>query len=299
MTETPDKQPPLGTVVIVGFGLIGSSMARVIKLHGLATKIICADRSMEVCKKVESLALADLATTDLSDSVREADLVIIATPIGAVSDICRAISATIPQSAIVTDVCSVKSAVIASMRELLPSGTRIVPAHPIAGTEFSGPQAGFAELFIDRFTIITPIAESDPEAIERVRLLWQTSGSQIAEMTPEHHDRVLAITSHLPHLIAYTIVGTVTDLENQLQAEIIKYSASGFRDFTRIAASDPIMWRDIFLNNREPILEMVMRLQEDLAILQRAIRTGNGQLLEDHFSRTRAIRRSIIAAKQA
>ena len=293
------KMGELGRVVIIGYGLIGSSLARVILRDGLAQQLICVDGSAEVCAKVTELAIADRTSSDLAAEAAEADLIIIATPIGAVKSIAESLGRVVRPETIITDVCSVKVAVADSLKAFLPNHRRIIPAHPIAGTEFSGPESGFAEVFKNRWCILTPESNVDPLALQRVKKLWHHCGSDIAEMSSEHHDRVLAITSHLPHLIAYTIVGTVTDLGTELQSEIIKYSASGFRDFTRIAASDPVMWRDVFLNNREPVLEMVMRLQEDLAIMQRAIRTGDGKTLQEHFTRTRAIRRSIIAANQA
>ncbi|MCX8500966.1 MAG: prephenate/arogenate dehydrogenase family protein [Alphaproteobacteria bacterium] len=298
--ETSSLKPgELGRVVIVGYGLIGSSLARVIQRDGLARELVCVDGAPEVLAKVLELGIADRATSDLATEAHSADLIIIATPIGAVTAIAEVLGRVVRPQTVITDVCSVKGAVVEALNLALPEHRRIVPAHPIAGTEFSGPEAGFAELFEKRWCILTPDSGVEDSALELVRKLWVHCGSQLAEMSHQHHDRVLAITSHLPHLIAYTIVGTVTDLGTELQSEIIQYSASGFRDFTRIAASDPIMWRDVFLYNRAPVLEMVMRLQEDLAILQRAIRTGDGKTLQDHFTRTRAIRRSIIAANQA
>ncbi len=200
---------------------------------------------------------------------------------------------------IVSDVGSVKGAVVRDLGPLLPAGVHLVPGHPVAGTEHSGPEAGFAELFHDRWCILTPLPDGDAAALERIRALWQAAGMKVVTMDAEHHDKVLAITSHLPHLIAYTIVGTATDLEDTLKSEVIKFSAGGFRDFTRIAASDPVMWRDVFLGNREAVLEMLQRFTEDLTALQRAIRWGEGDKLEELFTRTRAIRRSIIEAKQA
>ncbi|MDI9408907.1 MAG: prephenate/arogenate dehydrogenase family protein [Candidatus Pacebacteria bacterium] len=289
----------LGRVVIIGYGLIGSSLARVILRDNLASELVCVDGSAEVRAKAMELKIAHRATDDLATEAAIADLIIIATPIGAVRQIAEVLGKVVRPATVITDVCSVKVAVADALRQFLPHHRRTVPAHPIAGTEFSGPEAGFAEVFNNRWCILTPEAEVEDSALNQIKSLWQHCGSNLAEMSSEHHDRVLAITSHLPHLIAYTIVGTVTDLGTELQSEIIKYSASGFRDFTRIAASDPVMWRDVFLNNREPVLEMVMRLQEDLAIMQRAIRTGDGKTLQEHFSRTRAIRRSIIAANQA
>ncbi len=288
-----------GDVVIIGMGLIGSSLARVIRRDGLATRLIAVDMSEEVRRQAIELDLADLAMDDAAEAVKDADLVIIATPIGAYDSIAKKIGPVLPAKTILTDVGSVKQAVFEAVSPHLKPGARFIPGHPIAGTEFSGPAAGKADLFQGRWLILTPPEGADPAAVERLSELWRQAGSDIAVMDAQHHDRVLAITSHLPHLIAYTIVGTATDLEEHLQEEVIKYSASGFRDFTRIAASDPIMWRDVFLNNQTAVLEMLGRLQEDLAGLQRAIRIGDGATLENHFTRTRAIRRGIIAAKQA
>ena len=288
-----------GDVVIIGMGLIGSSLARVIRRDGLATRLIAVDMSEEVRRQAIELDLADLAMDDAAEAVKDADLVIIATPIGAYDSIAKKIGPVLPAKTILTDVGSVKQAVFEAVSPHLKPGAKFIPGHPIAGTEFSGPAAGKADLFQGRWLILTPPEGADPAAVERLSELWRQAGSDIAVMDAQHHDRVLAITSHLPHLIAYTIVGTATDLEEHLQEEVIKYSASGFRDFTRIAASDPIMWRDVFLNNQTAVLEMLGRLQEDLAGLQRAIRIGDGATLENHFTRTRAIRRGIIAAKQA
>ena len=288
-----------GDVVIIGMGLIGSSLARVIRRDGLATRLIAVDMSEEVRRQAIELGLADLAMDDAAEAVKDADLVIIATPIGAYDSLAKQIGPVLPAKTILTDVGSVKQAVFEAVSPHLKPGARFIPGHPIAGTEFSGPAAGKADLFQGRWLILTPPEGADPAAVERLSELWRQAGSDIAVMDAQHHDRVLAITSHLPHLIAYTIVGTATDLEEHLQEEVIKYSASGFRDFTRIAASDPIMWRDVFLNNQTAVLEMLGRLQEDLAGLQRAIRIGDGATLENHFTRTRAIRRGIIAAKQA
>ncbi|MBX6323417.1 MAG: prephenate/arogenate dehydrogenase family protein, partial [Rhodospirillaceae bacterium] len=226
-------------------------------------------------------------------------LVVVCTPIGVYAEVGRTIAPHLEAGAILTDVGSVKRAVIRDLGPLVPAGVHFVPGHPVAGTEHSGPEAGFAELFEGRWCILTPPPGTDPVAVERVAELWRRCGSQIEIMDPEHHDAVLAITSHLPHLIAYTIVGTATHLEEATRKEVIKFSASGFRDFTRIAASDPVMWRDIFLNNREAVLEMLGRFNEDLTALQRAIRWGEGEKLEEWFTRTRAIRRGIIEARQA
>lgn len=286
-------------VTIIGFGLIGSSLARIIRRDNLAARIVCGDQSDVVCHKVMELQLADAATTDIAESVKGSDLVILAMPVGASGQVAQAIGGTLEQGAVVTDVGSVKQSVIAAVQPHLPPHVDFVPAHPIAGTEHSGPEAGFPELFIGRWAILTPLPDTPLNAIEKVTKLWEATGANLEFMEPRRHDLVLAITSHLPHLIAYTIVGTASDLEDHLKADVIKFSASGFRDFTRIAASDPIMWRDIFVNNQDAVLEIVQRFNEDLTGLQRAIRYGDAQALQDMFTRTRAIRRQVIDAKQA
>lgn len=289
----------LNQVTVIGFGLIGSSLARVIRRDKLANRIICGDISDVVCAKVMELGIADEATTDLAKSVENSDLVILAVPVGAVGNVAKAIAPALKQGCVLSDVGSVKQSVIAAVQPHLPNYVHFVPAHPIAGTEHSGPEAGFPELFQGRWAIITPQPDTPLNAIEKVTKLWEAAGSNIEFMEPRRHDLVLAITSHLPHLIAYTIVGTASDLEDHLKADVIKFSASGFRDFTRIAASDPVMWRDIFVNNQDAVLEIVQRFTEDLTGLQRAIRYGDGQALQDMFARTRAIRRQVIEAKQA
>lgn len=306
MAQRPDSfsHAALGHVAIIGFGLIGSSLARVMRAKNLAASLTAIDHSSAALATAAQLDLADFYAVGLGGEaqtrIAEADLVVIGTPIGAIDQVIQAIAPHIKPNAVLTDVGSVKSLVTDAVMRHDVLKKRFVPGHPIAGTENSGPAAGFAELFQGRWCILTPIAGvTDADALTKIQFLWEQAGSNVAMMSADHHDRVLAITSHLPHLIAYTIVGTATDLEEDLQSEVITYSASGFRDFTRIAASDPIMWRDIFLHNRGPVLEMVQRLQEDLAILQRAIRTGDGQGLQEHFTRTRAIRRKIIEAKQA
>ena len=286
-------------VAIIGFGLIGSSLGRAIKQHALAGTLVAADRDEAARAEILALGLADLVTGDLLVAVENADLVILATPVATYADIGRTIAPGLKPGAIVSDVGSVKQAVWRDLEPTLPAHARLVPGHPIAGTEKSGPGAGFASLFEGRWCILTPTAETDRAAVEAVKALWQAIGSDVEEMDADHHDKVLAITSHLPHLIAYTIVGTAVDLEDDIQSEVVKFSASGFRDFTRIAASDPTMWRDIFLNNREAVLEMLQRLTEDLFALQRAIRWGEGDFLHERFTRARAIRRSVIEAKQA
>lgn len=291
--------PLFGTICLVGIGLINSSIARVARLHGLAARIVTLDASEQACETALRLGIVDAAGSDPAALLAEADLVMVGTPVGAMGAVGQAIGPHLKAGAIVSDVGSVKMAVVRDLLPHLPEGVHFVPGHPIAGTEHSGPEAGFAELFQGRWCILTPLPGTDPGAIDKVTQLWTAMGSMIEIMEPLHHDKVLAITSHLPHLIAYTIVGTASDLEGDLQQEVIKFSASGFRDFTRIAASDPIMWRDIFLNNKEAVLEIIQRFTEDLTALQRAIRWGEAETLETHFRETRAIRRAIIDAKQA
>ena len=286
-------------VAIIGFGLIGSSLARAVKASGTARTIVACDSSTAARATIARLGLADTVTDDPAVAVDGADLVVLATPLGAYAEIARRIAPALAHGAIVSDVGSVKGPVTRDLPPLLPSHVQLVPGHPVAGTENSGPESGFETLFKGRWCILTPPPGTDPEAVRKVSELWQACGSLIEIMEPEHHDKVLAITSHLPHLIAYTIVGTAANLEEDAQSEVIKFSASGFRDFTRIAASDPTMWRDVFLNNREAVLEMLQRFTEDLTALQRAIRRGEGDTLFDLFSRTREIRRRIIDAHQA
>jgi cyclohexadieny/prephenate dehydrogenase len=286
-------------VAFIGIGLIGSSMARRMAQDGMAEEFVGCARSEGTRTKAVELGLVSRAVEDPAEAVAHADLVVIATPIGSYGKIAESITPALKPGAIVTDVGSVKQSVVESVAPHMPKDVHFVPGHPIAGTENSGPEAGFPELFDGRWTILTPSETTNAEAVEEVATLWRQMGAMVDIMTPEHHDRVLAITSHLPHLIAYTIVGTATDLEDDLRQEVMKYSASGFRDFTRIAASDPVMWRDIFLNNREATLEILQRFSEDLTAMQRAIRRGEGDALEEAFARTRAIRRGIIDAKQA
>jgi cyclohexadieny/prephenate dehydrogenase len=285
-------------IAFIGIGLIGSSLARVIRRDNLCRHITVCARSQETLDKVVELDLADTVTQDTKEAVVDADLVMICTPMGAYDAIATDIADHLKEGAIVSDVGSVKKSAIDSLAPKLPNNIHLVPGHPIAGTEHSGPEAGFAELFIDRWCILTPAADTDKAATEKVSALWKAAGMMIEVMDAEHHDKVLGITSHLPHLIAYTIVGTATDLEEDLKQEVIKFSASGFRDFTRIAASDPVMWRDIFLQNKDAVLEILGRFNEDLTAMQRAIRRGEGDELEKVFARTREIRRSIIDAKQ-
>ncbi|AYO81474.1 prephenate/arogenate dehydrogenase family protein [Methylobacterium brachiatum] len=289
---------PIGRLTIVGLGLIGSSIARAARRYNLAGTIVALDRDAAVRARVAELGIADVVTGDPREGASETDLVILCVPVGAIGAAAAELAPHLKPGAIVSDVGSVKGAVVAAIRPHLPEGVALVPGHPIAGTEFSGPDAGFATLFQNRWCILTPPEGTDPAAVERVRALWEGMGANVETMSAEHHDHVLAITSHLPHLIAYNIVGTAADLEEATQSEVIKFSASGFRDFTRIAASDPTMWRDIFLNNREAVLEMLGRFNEDLSALAKAVRWGDGDALHAMFTRTRAIRRSIVAQGQ-
>ncbi|MBX9933764.1 MAG: prephenate/arogenate dehydrogenase family protein [Methylobacterium sp.] len=288
---------PLRRLAIVGLGLIGSSLARAARHYGMAESIVAIDRDPAVLDRVRALGLADEVTGDLA-GVAESDLVILCVPVGAVGAVAEAMAAHLTPGAIVSDVGSVKVAVVQALSPHLAPGIHFVPAHPVAGTEYSGPDAGFSTLFSGRWCILTPLPESDPEPVERVQRFWEGIGAIVETMTPEHHDLVLAITSHVPHLIAYNIVGTAADLEEVTQSEVIKFSAGGFRDFTRIAASDPTMWRDVFLANKDAVLEMLGRFNEDLSALARAIRWGDGDALHALFTRTRAIRRGIVAMGQ-
>jgi len=285
-------------IALIGIGLIGSSLARAIRVNNLAHHISIATRSEKTLEEARQLDLGDSYTTVNADAVSDADLVIISVPVGSSGVVAREIAPNLKTGAIVTDVGSTKASVIAQMQPELPDRVHFIPGHPIAGTEFSGPKAGFAELFRNRWCILTPLPATDEQALQRLSAFWTACGSKIDHMEPEHHDLVLAIVSHVPHIIAYNIVGTASDLEKVTNSEVISYSASGFRDFTRLAASDPTMWRDVCLHNRDAILEMLGRFSEDLALLQRAIRWGDGEALFKLFTRTRAIRRDIIEAGQ-
>ena len=285
-------------IALIGIGLIGSSIAHDIKRLGLAKEVVIATRSADTLKRAEELQLGDRYTTSSAEAVKDADLVVVSVPVGASESVAKEIAGSLKPGAIVTDVGSTKASVIAQMQPHMPPHVHFIPGHPLAGTEKSGPDAGFPGLFEGRWCIFTPIAGTDEAALKRLRQFWEALGSKVDEMDPEHHDKVLAIVSHLPHIIAYNIVGTADDLEAVTESEVIKYSASGFRDFTRLAASDPTMWRDVCLHNKDAILEMLARFSEDLAYLQRAIRWGDGDKLFDLFTRTRAIRRSIVQAGQ-
>mgnify|MGYP001823198167 CR=1 FL=1 len=307
MSETPlyDR------VAVIGLGLIGSSLCHRMKRDGLAGHVAGHARSAATRDTAMKSGFLDSGHDTAAEAAADADLIVLCVPVGANAAVAEAIGPSLKSGATVTDVGSVKMAVIRDVGPHLPDGVHLVPGHPVAGTEHSGPESGFPELFEDRYCILTPAAGTDQKAVDRVSDLWQRAGSNVEILDAHHHDRVLGITSHLPHLIAYTIVGTASDLEHQLRREdtengdlietreVIKYSAGGFRDFTRIAASDPVMWRDIFLNNREAVLELLGRFVEDLTALQRSIRWGEGDALEDFFTRTRAVRRDVIDMKQA
>ena len=285
-------------MALIGAGLIGSSLARVARREGLAGHIAVSARTQATLDKAMELGFADSVSPNPAEAAKDADLVVLCTPLGVYGSIAEALAPALKPGAIVSDVGSCKEIMFTDVAPHLPEGVHMVPGHPVAGTEHSGPQAGFAELFESRWCILTPGPETDVGAVERVSELWRRAGMTVEIMDAAHHDRVLALTSHLPHLIAYTIVGTATDLGDELKKEVFKFSAGGFRDFTRIAASDPVMWRDIFLNNKDAVLDVLGRFTEDLTALQRAIRRGEEKALEDHFTRTRDIRRGVIEAKQ-
>jgi cyclohexadieny/prephenate dehydrogenase len=289
---------PFDKLAIIGLGLIGSSIAHAARRSGVARQIAGHDASADVLKRAHAIGFADMLEFDIGACVADADLIVLCAPVGIYKSIADAIAPHLRPGAILTDVGSVKSAVIRDVGPSVPPGVHFIPAHPIAGTEYSGPEAGFATLFDGRWAILTPPPGTDAAALARLKEFWQSLGASVEVMEPGHHDLVLAITSHLPHLIAYNIVGTAHDLEAVTEGEVIKYSAGGFRDFTRIASSDPTMWRDVFLNNREEVLEVLGRFNEDLSVLQRAVRNGDGEQLFNFFTRTRAIRRAIIEMGQ-
>ena len=290
-------EPLFPRLALIGVGLIGSSIARAARQTGAAGNILICDRDPEALARAEALGLGD-AYTASAEEAAGADLVILCVPVGANAAVAQAVGPRLRPGAVVSDVGSVKTAVVADVAPWLPEGVHFVPGHPVAGTEYSGPDAGFATLFRNRWHILTPPPGTDADAVARVRAFWEAFGALVEVMSPEHHDLVLAITSHLPHLIAYNIVGTAADLEDSLRSEVLKFSAGGFRDFTRIAASDPTMWRDVFLHNKDAVLEMLGRFTEDLTSLQRMIRRGDGQGLFELFTRTRAIRRGIVQLGQ-
>ena len=285
-------------IALIGIGLIGGSIALEARKRGLAKSIVAATRSAETAALANKLKLADHCGTDLAAACEGADLVIVCTPVGACGPVAKAIAPKLKPGCIVSDVGSVKQTVIADMAPHIPAGVHFIPAHPVAGTENSGPEAALLDLFQGRYCILTPLPDSDPKAVDKLEAFWKALGSEINRLDPANHDRILAITSHLPHLIAYTIVGTADDLGGHLNSEVLKYAAGGFRDFTRIASSDPTMWRDVFMNNREAVLEVLQRFQEDLFYLQRAIRWGEADKLFDLFTRTREIRRALIHLHQ-
>ena len=291
-------KPLFDTSAIIGPGLIGSSIARAARAQGAVGSIVTSSRSPETRQRVAELGIADKVVATNAEAVAGADLVIVCVPVGVCGAVAKEIAPHLKAGAIVSDVGSVKGSIVRDMAPHLPDNVHFVPAHPVAGTEHSGPEAGFAELFENRWCILTPPEGTDRESVDRLAEFWRLLGANVEIMTPDHHDLVLAVTSHLPHLIAYTIVGTADELETVTRSEVLKFSAGGFRDFTRIAASDPTMWRDIFLANKEAVLEMLGRFNEDVAALTKAIRRGDGEALSEHFTRTRAIRRGIIDAGQ-
>lgn len=285
-------------VALIGLGLIASSMAHAIRAKGLAGEIVGTARSAETRAVAAEIGLCDRIVATAAEAVEGADLVILATPVGVMGAIAAEIAPHLSPGATLSDVGSVKRAVIDAVGPYVPEGVHFIPSHPLAGTEQSGPRSGFASLFDNRWCLLVPVEGTDPDAAARLRALWEGMGANVDEMGADHHDLVLAVTSHAPHLIAYTMVGVADDLSRVTDSEVIQFSAAGFRDFTRIAASDPTMWRDVFLNNRDATLEILGRFTEELFALQRAIRTGDGDHLHDYFTRTRAIRRGIIEAGQ-
>lgn len=293
-------EPVFNRLCLVGIGLIGSSIARVAQQRGdLARTVVATTRRAETLARVRELGIVDVVEDDIAKAVEGCDAVILCVPVGVYADVMRQIAPHLMPGCVLTDVGSTKGSVVRDLTPLLPKGVELVPAHPMAGTEYSGPDAGFAELFDGRYCIVTPLAGSDPAAVEKVRAFWRRCGSMIETMDPVTHDRVVAIVSHLPHLIAFTICGTADDLADETKEAVLKFAASGFRDFTRIAASDVDMWRDVFLNNREALLEMLARFSEDAHALGRAVRYGQADFIEDRIRRGRKIRRELIERKQA
>src|SRR5580658_6622327 len=293
-------EPVFRRLALLGIGLIGSSVARIAKERGdLAAEIIVNARTQKTLDRVLELGFADRVELDPARAVEGADCVMLCAPVGAFADLATRIAPHLAPGAVLTDVGSTKQSVIRDVGPLVPAGVHFVPGHPVAGTEYSGPDAGFAELFEGRWTLLTPPPGTDAGAVERTAELWRRCGSTVEIMEPGHHDRVLAIVSHLPHLIAFTICSTADDLEGESRQQVLRFAASGFRDFTRIAGSDPVMWRDVFLNNREALLEMLARFVEDAQAMSRAVRWGDGTYIEESVKRGRRIRRSLIELKQA
>ena len=294
-------EPVFRRLALIGVGLIGSSVARAARLHGLAGRIVGYVPAGPERARLRELDILDEVSDALEEAVAGADAVMLCAPVGTFAALSAAIAPHLAPGAILTDVGSTKLSVIADVSPHVPPGIHFVPAHPLAGTEFSGPDSGFAALFHGRWALVTPPPGTDPDAVERVAEFWRRCGSVVESMDPEHHDRVLAIVSHLPHLIAFTICGTADDVEFQADSgsEVLKFAATGFRDFTRIAASDPVMWRDVFLRNREPLLEMLQRFMEDAQAMARAVRWGDGDYIERRILRGREIRRSLIEINQA
>ncbi len=293
-------EPLFRRLTLLGVGLIGSSVARAARERGgLAAEVVANARSAATLARVRELGIADRTELDPGLAVEGADCVMLCAPVGAYAELAQAIAPHLAPGCVLTDVGSTKLSVIRDVGPLVPDGVHFVPAHPVAGTEYSGPDAGFASLFEGRWCLLTPPPGTDPEAVERMAEFWRRCGSMVSSMEPAHHDRVLAIVSHLPHLIAFTICGTADDLEGETRQEVLQFAASGFRDFTRIAASDPVMWRDVFLNNREALLEMLARFTEDAQAMARAVRWGDAAYIEDRILRGRKIRQSLIELKQA
>ncbi len=293
-------EPLFRRLALLGFGLIGSSVARVARERGgLAAEVVANARTEATLERVRELGIADRCEIDPARAVEGADCVMLCAPVGAYAALAQAIAPHLRPGCILTDVGSTKQSVIRDVGPLVPEGVHFVPAHPVAGTEYSGPDAGFSTLFDGRWCLLTPPPGTDAAAVEKVAEFWRRCGSMVSSMEPSHHDRVLAIVSHLPHLIAFTICGTADDLEGESRQQVLQFAASGFRDFTRIAASDPVMWRDVFLNNREALLEMLARFTEDAQAMARAVRWGDADYIEDRILRGRKIRRSLIELKQA
>jgi cyclohexadieny/prephenate dehydrogenase len=291
-------EPLFNRLALIGVGLIGSSIARAVRAQGAARTIVATARSPKTRRRVAELGIADQVVETNAAVVEGADLVIVCIPVGACGAVAREIGPHLSAGVIVSDVGSVKGSVVRDMATHLPKTVHFIPAHPVAGTEYSGPDAGFAELFVNRWCILTPPESANANAIEKLAAFWRMLGANVEIMAPDHHDLVLAITSHLPHLIAYTIVGTADELQTVTRSEVLKFSAGGFRDFTRIAASDPTMWRDVFLANKDAVLEMLGRFNEDVSALTKAIRKGDSDVLFEHFERTRAIRKGIVEIGQ-